>query len=47
VEPVIHFYNPSTGLNVFRTVDGEFWSGWKLKPKQVWDVLHDGRLGGG
>jgi hypothetical protein len=45
-EPVTHFYNPSNGLNVIRTASGEFWSGWRLSPQQVWHLLSTGRLGG-
>lgn len=33
--PVTHFFNPQTGVNVMRTPTGNFLSGWRLNPSQV------------
>jgi Colicin D len=46
-EQVTHFFNPRTGLNVFRDADGSFWSGWRLNAKQTVHLLRTGSLGGG
>jgi hypothetical protein len=46
-QPVTHFLNPSSGLNVIRTPDGAFLSGWRLSPQQLQHVITHGRLGGG
>jgi hypothetical protein len=45
--PVTHFYNPSTGLNVIRDASGAFQSGWRLSAKQIEYLLRTGALGGG
>ena len=45
-DPVTHFLNPTTGLNVISR-DGVFVSGWRLNPDQLANVLRDGSLGGG
>jgi hypothetical protein len=42
--PVIHYVNPSTGLNVISSSSGEFISGWKLSPAQLENVLKHGGL---
>ena len=45
-----HYYNPTTGLNVFAHADGRFWGAWKLEAGQAADLLAtrkdliDGRL---
>ena len=41
--PVIHYLDPKTGLNVISSPSGEFISGWKLNPIQVQTSLHVGR----
>jgi hypothetical protein len=46
-QPVTHFYNPNTGLNVIRDTEGRFVSGWKLNAAQTEHLLANGRLGGG
>jgi hypothetical protein len=38
-EPVMHFVNPQTGLNVRRDVQNAFVSGWRLTPVQLANVL--------
>lgn len=46
-QPVTHFFNPRTGVNVIRSRTGEFISGWRLSAKQIQYVITTGRLGGG
>ena len=46
-QPVKHYVNPHTGLNVIKDVSGKFVSGWKLSPAQLRHVLSNGKLGGG
>lgn len=46
-QPVTHFYNPSTGLNVIRDARGAFQAGWRLSREQVENLLRNGALGGG
>jgi len=46
-EPVTHFVEPNTGLNVIRDASNNFLSGWKLNLKQLEHVLRSGKLGGG
>ena len=43
-QPVIHAVDPSTRLNVIRSRDGAFVSGWKLSDKQLTNVLRSGKL---
>ncbi|MFC8831527.1 colicin D domain-containing protein [Streptomyces sp. NPDC057137] len=43
-DDVVHHLNPSTGLNVMHTVNGQFISGWKLNPQQLNNVLMRGSL---
>ncbi|WP_133739924.1 colicin D domain-containing protein [Actinorugispora endophytica] len=43
-EPVTHFLDPNTGLNVITTRSGEFISGWKLSPGQLANVQQHGGL---
>lgn len=43
-DPVIHFLNSNTGLNVIIKPDGSFLSGWKLSPAQLNHVLTHGGL---
>ena len=38
-EPVTHFVNPQTGLNVMRDAQNAFVSGWRLTPIQLANVL--------
>jgi hypothetical protein len=45
--PVTHYVNPSTGVNVMKDSAGNFVSGWKLSPAQLKHVLSNGKLGGG
>jgi RHS repeat-associated protein len=45
-DPVTHFLDPATGLNVISR-DGVFVSGWRLNPDQLANVLRNGSLGGG
>jgi hypothetical protein len=45
--PVTHFFNPKTGLNVIRDAQGAFQSGWRLSAKQIEYLLRTGSLGGG
>jgi hypothetical protein len=45
--PVTHFFNPSTGLNVIRNAQGAFLTGWRLSAKQIEYLLRTGALGGG
>jgi hypothetical protein len=42
--PVTHYVNPNTGLNVMEDAAGNFLSGWKLSPTQLWHVLTTGKL---
>jgi hypothetical protein len=42
--PVTHYVNPNTGLNVMKDASGNFLSGWKLNPTQLWNVLNRGSL---
>jgi hypothetical protein len=39
-----HYVNPETGLNVFTRPNGEFWSGWQLRPEQLANVVERGSL---
>ena len=43
-EPVTHFVNPQTGLNVMRDAQHAFVSGWRLTPVQLANVLSRGSL---
>jgi hypothetical protein len=43
-EPVTHFVNPQTGLNVLRDAQNTFVSGWRLAPAQLVHVLTRGSL---
>ncbi|MCL3862100.1 colicin D domain-containing protein [Actinotalea sp. K2] len=45
-DPVTHFLDPTTGLNVISR-DGVFVSGWRLNSDQLANVLRNGSLGGG
>jgi hypothetical protein len=38
-EPVTHFVNPQTGLNVMRDAQNAYVSGWRLTPVQLANVL--------
>jgi Colicin D len=38
-EPVTHFVNPQTGLNVMRDTQGAFVAGWRLTLVQLANVL--------
>ena len=42
--PVTHYVNPNTGLNVMKGPNGNFISGWKLNPAQLKNVLERGSL---
>ena len=43
-QPVTHYVNPNTGLNVMKDASGNFVSGWKLSPAQLTHVLTTGKL---
>lgn len=43
-QPVTHYLDPSTGLNVMADQAGTFISGWKLSPGQLQNVLTHGGL---
>lgn len=43
-QPVIHYVDPKTGLNVITKPNGELISGWKLRPEQLENVLTHGGL---
>lgn len=43
-QPVTHYFNPKTGLNVIKDPAGELVSGWKLTPAQI---KYMPNLGGG
>ncbi len=43
-QAVIHYLNPTTGVNVFTKTTGEFISGWKLGTGQLQGVLKNGTL---
>ena len=45
--PVTHFLDPNTQLNVIRTQAGDFLSGWRLSNQQLQHVQANGQLGGG
>jgi Colicin D len=46
-DPVTHYFNPNTDLNVIVDPAGNFVSAWKLGPAQVQNLLTTGALGGG
>ncbi|AUG78875.1 hypothetical protein CFP65_4117 [Kitasatospora sp. MMS16-BH015] len=43
-DPVTHYYNPNTELNVIVDPAGNFVSGWRLGPAQIQNVLAHGGL---
>lgn len=43
-DPVTHYLDPATGLNVIVDPSGVFVSGWKLGPQQLQNVLSHGGL---
>jgi hypothetical protein len=43
-QDVIHYLDPSTGLNVISDLNGNFIGGWKLGAEQLQSVLNTGRL---
>jgi hypothetical protein len=43
-QEVVHFVNPSTGLNVMKGIDDAFISGWRLSAEQLQNVLARGSL---
>ncbi|MGE0422760.1 MAG: colicin D domain-containing protein [Reyranellaceae bacterium] len=38
-QPVTHYCNPRTGLNVMKDANGDFVSGWRLSDKQLRELL--------
>ena len=46
-DPVTHFFDANTRLNVIVDANGGFVSGWKLSPAQAAHVTTTGKLGGG
>jgi hypothetical protein len=45
-EPAILNYDPDTSQVVVQRPDGQFWTGWKLSPRQLSNVIFRGSLGG-
>ncbi len=43
-QPVIHYLNPKTGLNVISSKSGEFISGWRLNSTQLQNIIKHGGL---
>lgn len=43
-DDVVHFLNPTTGLNVVSDLAGYLQTGWKLSAEQLQGVLTTGRL---
>ncbi|MDX1920547.1 MAG: hemagglutinin repeat-containing protein, partial [Candidatus Caenarcaniphilales bacterium] len=43
-QAAVHYLDPSSGLNVIAKPNGQFWSGWKLSPEQLLNVLKFGKL---
>ncbi len=43
-DPVVHYLNPSTGLNVMTDTSHNFLSGWRLNPAQINNVQTRGSL---
>ncbi|MFV0490081.1 MAG: colicin D domain-containing protein, partial [Vibrio fluvialis] len=43
-DPVIHYLDPKSGLNVITDTSGNFLSGWKLNPGQLQNVIGRGSL---
>ncbi len=43
-QPVLHFYNPNTELNVMLKTDKNFISCWKLGEGQIFDLLKTGNI---
>ncbi len=43
-QSVVHYLNPTTGLNVISSPSGQFISGWTLNPIQLQNVLKHGGL---
>ena len=43
-DPVNHYFDPNTKLNVIINSDGKFISGWKLGEKQIENILKHGGL---
>ena len=43
-EPVIHYFNPATGVNVIADPGGNFVSGWRLGVEQMENLLRSGAL---
>ncbi len=46
-QPVTHFVNPATGLNVMRDSSGNLFGGWQVEGKVLQHLLRTGKLGGG
>ena len=40
----LHYYNPSTGLNVSTTMEGNLLGGWKLGIEQIFNLLRNGNI---
>ncbi|MBV6320449.1 colicin D domain-containing protein [Duganella violaceipulchra] len=45
--PVTHFVDIDSGLNVIRSLSGDYLSAWRLSSLQLEYVIRTGRLGGG
>jgi hypothetical protein len=43
-DPVIHYVDERTGIDVITTRSGRYISGWKLNPRQLQNVLTRGAL---
>ncbi|WP_376775160.1 colicin D domain-containing protein [Saccharopolyspora phatthalungensis] len=46
-QPAILYFDRRTCQAVVQKPTGEFWSGWRLSPKQLEHVITTGKLGGG
>ncbi len=44
---MVHYFDPTTSLNVSMSDNGDFVSGWKLSPAQVRALIDSGNVGGG
>ena len=42
--PVLHYFNPTTKINVIFDVNGNFVSGWQLSPDQFKNLIRHGAL---
>jgi hypothetical protein len=45
-QDVVHYFNPKTKLNVMKSMDGKFISGWELSDEQITYLQIIGKIGG-